>query len=74
MKRHIVLSLSGALNNWKDKEWKSTAAENGMTPKQLKKTFEMYVLDGKKVIPFGGPCEGFNYETGCPGHPNDEIK
>jgi hypothetical protein len=24
---------------------------------------------GRRVLPMGGPCEGFSYETGCPGHP-----
>lgn len=28
--------------------------------------------EGKKVIPWGTPCEGFSYETGCPGHPSHE--
>ena len=23
---------------------------------------------GHKVVPMGEPCEGFSYETGCPGH------
>lgn len=23
---------------------------------------------GRAVIPFGKPCEGFDYQTGCPGH------
>lgn len=23
---------------------------------------------GRRVLPFGAPCEGFSYETGCPGH------
>jgi hypothetical protein len=23
---------------------------------------------GHKVLPYGPECEGFSYETGCPGH------
>ena len=23
---------------------------------------------GRKMLPIGTPCEGFSYETGCPGH------
>jgi hypothetical protein len=23
---------------------------------------------GRRVLPMGPPCEGFSYETGCPGH------
>lgn len=25
---------------------------------------------GRKVLPFGKACEGFSYDTGCPGHPS----
>lgn len=32
---------------------------------------------GRKVIPFvkvgGQPCEGFSYETGCPGHETEDA-
>jgi len=24
---------------------------------------------GWDVLPFGEPCQGFDYKTGCPGHP-----
>jgi hypothetical protein len=23
---------------------------------------------GKRVLPMGEPCDGFSFETGCPGH------
>jgi hypothetical protein len=26
------------------------------------------LADGIKHLPMGKPCEGFSYETGCPGH------
>ena len=26
------------------------------------------LAEGKNVLPFGPICEGFSYETGCPGH------
>ena len=35
-----------------------------------------YLLDelaqGHEVLPFGEPCDGFDYKTGCPGHEIDE--
>jgi hypothetical protein len=30
--------------------------------------------EGKRCLPFGKPCEGFSYETGCPGHSVDDGK
>lgn len=26
------------------------------------------LAEGKKILPVGEPCEGFSFETGCPGH------
>jgi len=65
---HFSQSIEGALKNWGRAEWESIARSNGMTPAQVKKQFELYRFEGKKVIPFSQECEGFSYETGCPGH------
>jgi len=27
-----------------------------------------HIAAGHHVLPIGEPCEGFSYETGCPGH------
>jgi len=68
---HICQSVEGALRNWKMAEWRSIAKSNNMTVEQVKNEFWKMHGEGKKVIPIGEPCEGFSYETGCPGH---EIK
>ncbi len=34
----------------------------------LKEQFRIMEFEGVKVIPFGEPCEGFSYQTGCSGH------
>lgn len=26
------------------------------------------LAQGRRVLPYGAACEGFSYETGCPGH------
>lgn len=66
---HYCQNLRGALKNWDAQRWKAVARDNGMTPAQVKKQFELWIFEGKRVIPIGDPCEGFSYETGCPGHP-----
>lgn len=68
MKLHMCQSISGALSNWTTKDWKSISEENGMTPEQVKEQFRLWDFEGKKVLPIGEPCEGFSFETGCPGH------
>lgn len=73
MKRriHMCLSLSGALKNWDKRTWSSVAKDNNMSVSELKDEFIKMIAEGKKVIPMHEECEGFSYETGCPGH---EVK
>lgn len=66
--RHVCQSVEGALKNWTLREWESIARENKMTISEAKECFWSYLREGKLVIPFGDPCEGFDYKKGCPGH------
>lgn len=65
---HICQSVDGALRNWGKAEWKHVAKENGRSPEYIRKQFEIYKFEGKKVIPIGPMCDGFDFEKGCPGH------
>lgn len=65
---HICQSVQGALKNWKKIDWNELARENKIPPEKLKVLFRIMDFEGKKVIPIGKACEGFSYETGCPGH------
>ena len=69
---HICQSVEGALKNWGKREWRSMAVSNNMTPEDVKIEFQILHRQGKRVIPIGEPCEGFSYETGCPGHVIEE--
>jgi len=31
------------------------------------------LASGRRVLPVGKPCEGWSYETGCPGHPKEPV-
>lgn len=68
IKHHLCLSVSGALKNWTKKEWAAVAKDNNTTADHVKEQFRIYDFESKKVIPFNDPCDGFSYETGCPGH------
>jgi hypothetical protein len=70
MKRiiHICQSVTGALKNWDKKTWEAVGKDNGLTGAQVKERFRIYEFEGKKVIPLHQECEGFSYESGCPGH------
>lgn len=68
---HVCQSVQGALKNWKKKEWESVARSNDTTADALKEQFRIFDFEGKRVIPLGEACEGFSYQTGCPGHKED---
>lgn len=72
MRHHLCQSVEGALKNWGVREWKSIARENGLSIAECQSVFRQYLREGIRVIPIGDECEGFNYQTGCPGH--KEVK
>jgi hypothetical protein len=39
-------------------------------PEEARKILLQELNRGHQVLPFGPPCEGFSYVTGCPGHAN----
>jgi len=66
---HMCVDIRGAIN-WPNSRLKSLFCDAGK-PVSAEAARE-HLLDqlqmGRKVIPFGKPCEGFSYESGCPGH------
>lgn len=69
-KIHMCQSIQGALKNWDKKTWEAIGKDNGLSGAEMKGKFRIMDFEGKKVLPFGEPCEGFSYETGCPTHPS----
>lgn len=65
---HVCQSVEGAIRNWDKRTWNSLAKSNNTSVDEIKERFWSYMRDGIKVIPIGEPCEGFSYQTGCPGH------
>lgn len=71
---HMSQSITGPLMNWKKSDWKRATTyikrNDGSTysPNELKLAFMDELAKGREVIPIG-ECEGFDYKTGCPGHP-----
>lgn len=70
-KIHMCMNVRGALMNFKARDYKGFTHDNGrrMTPREAKAALLDELAKGHKVIPFGPPCEGFDYTGGgCPGH------
>lgn len=72
-REHMAVDLEGALRN-KNLSW--FRRDDGTTPTngEAREWIKYQLSLGRKLWPMG-ECEGFSYETGCPGHPMlDTIK
>lgn len=68
---HCSLDVENSLRTFKAQNWKrSMKDETGrrLTPAECKDFLLSQLKLGRTCIPIGEPCEGFSYETGCPGH------
>jgi hypothetical protein len=72
---HIGISVRGVLRQplrqiWR--EWKGAVTDDEGNPlpdaESIRDAFMNELAKGHEVIPFGEPCEGWDYRTGCPGH------
>lgn len=67
---HVNMSVRGALRN---RNFKGFTSDDGSEASA--REVEDFLMDqlamGREKIPFGEPCEGFSYITGCPGHKKD---
>jgi len=73
MIRHMKWNIVGALKR-SDKELDGTMQyEDGrfLTGAQVRKYLQKCLVKGWRVLPLGN-CEGFDYQKGCPGHPNEK--
>lgn len=68
---HLCLDVRGALHNWSDRQMKGVFNHDDgrkMTPHEAREALMDEIAKGHEVIPCGPVCEGFDYQTGCPGH------
>lgn len=71
---HMCVDISGVLR-WPDKDLAKLFKEDDGTHRSgayVRDWLKLQLAQGKKVLPMGKPCEGFSYQTGCPGHPVEE--
>lgn len=72
---HMCLDVRGALMNWSDREFRGVFKHDDgrpMSVREAKNALMDEIAKGHEVIPCVNDCEGFDYKTGCPGHPVDE--
>lgn len=73
MIRHVRMSVEGAIRNAKD--LKGAITVNGVTlysVKDIRDALQKELAKGREVLPIG-PCEGFDFKNGCPGHTKEDA-
>ena len=73
---HLKLDIKGCLLNW-DRERMERVFTDYLGRELSDWDARNYLLDelanGHRVLPVGGPCDGFDYSGGgCPGHDTDD--
>ena len=72
--RHMCVDIRGVLR-WKDRDLKGMFTDdNGRTMSADEIRNELYdeLAKGRRVLPMSKECVGFDYQTGCPGHPVED--
>ncbi len=74
---HACLSVRGALMNWSDARFRGVFSHDDGRPMSAREAKAMLLEElakGHEVLPFGPPCEGFDYSgAGCPGHTKESA-
>lgn len=68
---HCCLDVRGALKSMNQRQLVDLFRHDSgrkATADEAKEHLMDAIAKGYEVLPFGSPCEGFSYQTGCPGH------
>jgi len=67
---HIAVSVAGSLRQTDSELAGLVTLDDGTeaTGHQARQWLRIQQMKGRKLLPVGEPCEGWSYETGCPGH------
>jgi hypothetical protein len=69
MRHHLSCNIAGILKR-PDSFLKKLLGDGTRDAKQIRAELEKMLAEGKRLIPSVG-CDGFDYVTGCPGHPDE---
>jgi hypothetical protein len=73
---HMCVDIRGIMSKPKSQRRNLCRKPDGryMTPDEAWNALADELAKGRRVLPFGEPCEGFSYETGCPGHRSEAAQ
>lgn len=69
---HMCLDIRGALR-WPKRMLKGMFRDDDgreLGAEEARERLMDELAKGRRVLPYGD-CEGFDYQTGCPGHPSE---
>jgi hypothetical protein len=69
---HVGVDVRGALLNWKAREFGSCCRHDDgrrMTAREARLAFMDELSKGHEIIPCG-PCDNWDWQKGCLGHPD----
>lgn len=72
---HVCVDVENALRNWSDATmeefapWFTVNGKQLQTARDLRKLLMAELSLGHELMPLSNDCVGFDYKTGCPGHP-----
>lgn len=71
---HVSLSVRDAIT-WRKSQLRKLVPRDGggyLSPVEAIEWLLDHLQEGRRFLPFGKPCNGFSFETGCPGHRDEE--
>lgn len=73
---HMVLDIRGCLANWSPRDMRGMFKHDDgrvMDPREARNVLVDELAKGRRVLPIGDECEGFDYQNGCPGHDRPNL-
>ena len=66
---HMCANLEGLHRNIQQRTASWRVVTDAKNRQHALEIIRAEMMKGRRVVPLGDACEGFSYETGCPGHP-----
>jgi len=70
---HLCVNIDGLLKRRNLKGWVTDDEGRELSDAKSRAWLKEQKAMGRRVLPMAANCEGFDYQTGCPGHPVPEL-
>jgi len=70
---HLCVNIDGLLRRHNLKGWVTDDEGRELSSAKARAWLLEQKAMGRRVLPMAAECEGFDYQTGCPGHRKPEL-